>query len=45
LNFPLPELYRRYSGIDLTPFKEALGCVNLSDKEFEMWWERCWMGF
>jgi hypothetical protein len=32
-------------GIDLTPFKEALGCVNLRAKEFETRWERCWMGF
>jgi hypothetical protein len=45
LNFPLPELYRRYSGIDLTPFKEAFGCADLSDKEFETRWEHCWMGF
>jgi hypothetical protein len=45
LSFPLPELYRRYSGIDLTPFKESLGWANLSDKEFETIWERCWMGF
>jgi hypothetical protein len=25
LNFPLPMLFRRLSGIDLTPFKDALG--------------------
>jgi hypothetical protein len=28
LNFPLPELYRQYSGIDITPFKESLGCAD-----------------
>jgi hypothetical protein len=45
LNFPLPALFRKYSGIDLGPFKSALGCADLSNQQFETRWERCWMGF
>jgi hypothetical protein len=45
LNFPLPLLFRAFSGIDLTPFKEALGFGHISNKDFQLRWERCWMGF
>jgi hypothetical protein len=45
LNFPLPALFRKFSGIDLGPFKSALGCADLGDQQFETCWERCWMGF
>jgi hypothetical protein len=45
LNFPLPMLFRRFSGIDLTPFKDSLGYSHISKKDFQLRWERCWMGF
>jgi hypothetical protein len=45
LNFPLPLLFRRFSGIDLTPFKALLGYSHLSNADFQLRWERCWMGF
>jgi hypothetical protein len=45
LNFPLPLLFRRFSGIDLTPFKNLLGYQHLSNADFQLRWERCWMGF
>jgi hypothetical protein len=45
LNFPLPMLFRRFSGIDLTAFKDKLGYSHVSDKDFQLRWERCWMGF
>jgi hypothetical protein len=46
LNFPLPLLFRAFSGIDLlTPFKEALGFGHISNKDFQLCWEQCWMGF
>jgi hypothetical protein len=45
LNFPLPLLFRRFSGIDLTPFKAQLGYGHISDADFQLRWERCWMGF
>jgi hypothetical protein len=45
LNFPLPMLFRRFSGIDLSPFKDLLGFSHISNKDFQIRWERCWMGF
>jgi hypothetical protein len=45
LNFPLPMLFRRLSGIDLAPFKDKLGYSHISNNEFLIRWERCWMGF
>jgi hypothetical protein len=45
LNFPLPVLFRRFSGIDLTPFKDRLGYSHIPNAEFQLRWERCWMGF
>ena len=48
LNFPLPELLRQYSGIDLTPFaaelRESLGMGTTDAPSFWVRWERCWMG-
>jgi hypothetical protein len=45
LNFPLPILFRRLSGINLSPFKDMLGYSHISNKDFQLHWERCWMGF
>ena len=45
LNFPLPLIFRHFSGINLKPFKEALGYGDVSDSAFVTRWERCWMGF
>jgi hypothetical protein len=45
LNFPLPMLFRRFSGIDLSPFKDRLGFKHVSNQAIQLWWERCWMGF
>jgi hypothetical protein len=45
LNFPLPRLFRQLSGIDLSPFKDLLGYSHISKNEFQLRWERCWMGF
>ena len=45
LNFPLPKIFRRYSGIDLKPFKAALGHGATSVEGYKARWERCWMGF
>jgi hypothetical protein len=36
LNFPLPLLFRAFSGINLTPFKEALGVGHVSSKDFQL---------
>jgi hypothetical protein len=44
LNFPLPLMFWAFSGIDLTPFKEALGFGHVSNKDFQLRWERYWMG-
>jgi hypothetical protein len=41
LNFPLPLMFRAFSGIDLTPFKEVLGSGHISSKDFQLRWERC----
>ena len=30
LNFPYPELFREYSGIDLTPFAETLASLGFT---------------
>jgi hypothetical protein len=38
-------LFRRFSGIDLTPFKDLLGYSHISNQEFQLCWERCWTGF
>jgi hypothetical protein len=43
LNFPLPLMFRAFSGIDLTPFKEALGFGHVSNKDFQLCWEQCWI--
>ena len=43
LNFPLPLLFRSFSGIDLLPYQEALGFGHLPSKEIR--WERRRMGF
>jgi hypothetical protein len=45
LNFPLPMLFRRFSGIVLTPFKDLLGYSHISNQELQLRWEHCWMGF
>jgi hypothetical protein len=45
LNFPLPMLFCRFSGIDLSPFKDRLGFKHVSNQAFQLCWERCWMGF
>jgi hypothetical protein len=45
LNFPLPSLFRRFSGIDLSLFKDPLGFAHVSKENFQLRWERCWMGF
>jgi hypothetical protein len=49
LNFPLPELLRQFSGIDLTPFVEILAGLGFqlvvdSDGLYKVHWSRCWMG-
>ena len=43
LNFPLPLLFRSFSGIDLLPYQEVLGFGHLPSKEIR--WERRRMGF
>jgi hypothetical protein len=51
LNFPLPRVFRQFSGIDISQFKsdlfssvgEALG--EIPRRLFKVRWERCWMGF
>ncbi len=45
LNFLLPMLFCDFSEIGLTPFKDRLGYSHISNEEFQLWWERCWMGF
>jgi hypothetical protein len=45
LNFSLPLLFLAFSGINLTPFKEALGFGQVPSKDFQLGWEQCWMGF
>jgi hypothetical protein len=45
LNFPLLMLFRRFSGIDLSPFKDRLGFEQISYQAFQLRWEHCWMGF
>jgi hypothetical protein len=45
LNFPLPMLFRRLSGIGLSPIKDLLGYSHISNNEFQLRWERCWMDF
>jgi hypothetical protein len=47
LNFPLPQAFRQFSGIDLGQFKSDLGeAYGLIPRSlFKIRWERCWMGF
>jgi hypothetical protein len=49
LNFPLPKLLKRYSGVDLTPYAEELHKSREPKKPLSsgrQWvhWTRCWMG-
>jgi hypothetical protein len=49
LNFPLIEILRQYSGIDLTPFAGILSdlkfdLVQDTDELYKVRWSRCWMG-
>jgi hypothetical protein len=46
LNFPLPAILREYSGVDLSPFREALKELMKTNFPARFWvrWERCWMG-
>jgi hypothetical protein len=47
LNFPLPRVYRQFSGIDLGQFKSDFGDAFKAIPRylFGVCWERCWMGF
>jgi len=45
-NFPLPEVFRKYSGVDLTPYNQRLKLGNnKAEQATHVRWERCWMGF
>ena len=46
LNFPLPAILREYSGLDLSPFREALEEILKVKLPARFWvqWVRCWMG-
>ena len=38
LNFPLPEVFRKYSGVDMRHFKSGLGCGDVADESFNVRW-------
>ena len=47
LNFPLPQLLRRYSGVDFLPYAKELSIPGVTPDQpvpqlFH--WTRCWMG-
>jgi hypothetical protein len=43
LNFPLHKSLQRYSGVDVTPYKEEL---NISGEGVSCWhWSQTWMGW
>jgi hypothetical protein len=44
-NFPLPELFRKYSGIDFTPYCKRLKLGCETPQQAHARWERNWMGF
>jgi hypothetical protein len=44
-NFPLPHVFRPYSGLDLTPFRADLEPEPRLGSYFRACWEKCWMGF
>lgn len=45
LNFPIPTILREYSGVDLSPFREALKDIMKTKFSSRLWvcWVRCWM--
>ena len=55
LNFPLPKVFQKVSGINLRQFKDDLGYEDVTErkrkfediplKNFKTVWTRCWMGF
>jgi hypothetical protein len=44
-NFPLPEVFRKYSGIDYTPYRDAINVESNPERPVHARWDRCWMGF
>jgi hypothetical protein len=44
-NFPLPHIFRAWSGLDLTPFREDLETDHSTLQRFLARWDKCWMGF
>eukprot|EP00978_Attheya_sp_CCMP212_P015776 scaffold40823_cov60-Attheya_sp.AAC.4 len=45
-NFPLPEVFRKYSGVDITLYNQRLKLGNnKAEQSTHVRWERCWMGF
>eukprot|EP00978_Attheya_sp_CCMP212_P006419 scaffold14650_cov34-Attheya_sp.AAC.1 len=44
-NFPLPEVFRKYSGIDYTPYRDGINVETNPEKPVHARWESCWMGF
>ena len=48
LNFPLPKVFRPYSGVDFSHFQSQLkylGYLPPQSKDTKLQWDRCWMGF